>query len=78
MLILSRKAGQSLFVGDNIEITITEVSGDKVKIGINAPKDVQILRKELRQTVETNQQAVRSIPGNALRLLAANMGEKHP
>lgn len=76
MLILSRKVGQSLYIGDGIEITITELSGDKVKIGINAPKEVQILRKELRQTVEQNQQAAHSVPGNALRLLAANMGAK--
>lgn len=47
MLILSRKAGQSLMLGDGIEITITEISGDKVKLGISAPADVKVYRKEL-------------------------------
>lgn len=73
MLVLSRKAGQSLVIGDNIEITITEISADKVKIGISAPKEIQILRKELCQTVEENRQAARNVPDSALRLLAANM-----
>ena len=45
MLILSRKAGQSLMFGDGIEITITEISGDKVKLGIAAPADVKVYRK---------------------------------
>lgn len=60
MLILARKPGESLVINDKIEITIVEVSGDKVRIGIDAPKDVKILRKELIQTVESNKQAVNS------------------
>ncbi|MEG0752614.1 MAG: carbon storage regulator CsrA [Angelakisella sp.] len=77
MLILARKSGESLMIGDNIEIVITEISGDKVKIGINAPKEVTVLRKELCQTVDENRQAVQEVPGDALRLLAANFKSAH-
>lgn len=52
MLVLTRKKGESLLVGDNIEISILEVTGDSVKIGINAPEEVGILRKELYVSVE--------------------------
>ncbi len=47
MLVLSRKKGQSIMLGDNIELTIIEIQGDQVRIGINAPKSVQVYRKEL-------------------------------
>lgn len=47
MLVLSRKKDQAIMIGDNIEITIIEVQGDQVRIGINAPKNVSIYRKEL-------------------------------
>ena len=57
MLILSRKCGESLLINGQIEVKITEISGDKVKIGIDAPKDFVILRKELCQTVESNKEA---------------------
>lgn len=70
MLILSRKVGESLILDDRIEIKITEISGEKVRIGIEAPRDCRILRKELRQTVESNREAVaESVPRERLRLL---------
>ena len=47
MLTLSRKKGESLMVNNNIEITVLDVRGDQVKIGIAAPKDVPIYRKEI-------------------------------
>ncbi len=70
MLILSRKTGESLILDDRIEIKITEISGEKVRIGIEAPRDCRILRKELRQTVESNREAAaESVPRERLRLL---------
>jgi len=47
MLVLSRKKDQAIMIGDNIELTIIEIQGDQVRIGINAPKNVSIFRKEL-------------------------------
>lgn len=58
MLVLSRKKGQTIVIDGRIEVTVLEVEGDAVKIGIAAPKEVQIARKELLQSVkETNEEA---------------------
>lgn len=47
MLVLTRKKNQTIIINDNIELTIIDVQGDQVRIGINAPKDVSIFRKEV-------------------------------
>ncbi|HHX12625.1 MAG TPA: carbon storage regulator CsrA [Clostridiales bacterium] len=58
MLALSRKTNESIMIGNDIEITILEVKGDQVKIGISAPKSVPIYRKELYiQIQESNKEA---------------------
>lgn len=58
MLALARKTGESIVIGDEIEITILEIKGEQVKIGISAPKSVPIYRKELYlQIQEANQEA---------------------
>jgi carbon storage regulator len=61
MLILSRKPGQSFRINGNIEITVMDISGDKVKIGIEAPREMKILRNELIDTMEQNKIAAGSI-----------------
>ena len=48
MLVLSRKAGQEILIGDNISITVNKIAGDRVSIAIKAPNEVRILRGELR------------------------------
>lgn len=58
MLILTRKKGESIKIGDEIEIFITEIKGDKVRIGISAPENMKITRTELYLTVENNKEAV--------------------
>jgi carbon storage regulator len=47
MLVLSRKEGEQLMIGDNVVLTITRISGNRVAIGIEAPRDVRIVRGEL-------------------------------
>ena len=47
MLVLTRKNGQSMIIGDTIEVTVLKVRGNIVKIGINGPKNVRVRRKEL-------------------------------
>ncbi|MFZ2539176.1 MAG: carbon storage regulator CsrA [Oscillospiraceae bacterium] len=61
MLVLSRKCEESLIINDEIEIKIIEIVGDKVRLGIEAPKNYKILRKELVQTMENNQQAAKPV-----------------
>ena len=51
MLVLSRKKGESIIIGDNIEISIIDIQGDTIRIGINAPREVQIYRKELYEEI---------------------------
>ncbi|MFC5557609.1 carbon storage regulator CsrA [Ureibacillus thermophilus] len=59
MLVLSRKKGESIWIGDDIEIIISEVKGDQVKIGIRAPKHIDIVRGELRNAIsQSNTEAV--------------------
>ena len=59
MLALSRKVNESIVIGNNIEITILEVKGEQVKIGIKAPKSVPVYREEVyTQIKEANKEAV--------------------
>ncbi|QTD41183.1 carbon storage regulator CsrA [Sporosarcina sp. Te-1] len=59
MLVLSRKVNETIKIGDEIEIRIIEVKGDTIRIGIEAPKNVEILRGELVQSIsETNTEAI--------------------
>ena len=57
MLVITRKKTESIIIGDNIEIIVSELSSDKVKLCINAPKDIPIIRKELLETSDLNLQA---------------------
>ena len=56
MLVLSRKKGESVIIQDNIVVTVLSVEGDIVKIGISAPKEVDIYRKELYDAIQLNNQ----------------------
>ena len=47
MLVLTRKKDQAIFIGDKIEISILDIKGDQVKIGISAPKEIAVFRKEI-------------------------------
>ena len=52
MLILTRRAGESLMIGDDVTVTVLEVKGSQVRIGINAPKDVAVHREEIYQRIK--------------------------
>lgn len=62
MLILNRKKGERLIIGDNIEITVIDVQGESVKLGITAPRSVSVYRKEIYDDiVRSNRQAVENM-----------------
>lgn len=70
MLALSRKKNEAIIIDNNVEVTILEVKGDQVKIGITAPKEVPIYRKEVYlQIQEANKEAVNADGMEALRNL---------
>ncbi|QFF98188.1 carbon storage regulator [Psychrobacillus glaciei] len=59
MLVLSRKAGETIWIGEDVEIVISEVKGEQVKIGIRAPRSIDVIRGELREDVSnSNTEAV--------------------
>jgi len=59
MLVIGRKKGESLLIGDDVEITIIKIENGSVKIAINAPKKIGILRKELyKEVTDENQRAM--------------------
>ena len=52
MLVLTRKTNQSIMIGDEIEVSVLAVSGDKVRVGISAPRDVPVFRKEVYVAIQ--------------------------
>ncbi len=58
MLVLQRKKGETLLIGDTIKLSIVDVGADGVKIAIEAPQDVKILREELIEATLVNEEAV--------------------
>ena len=61
MLILSRRPGESLTIGDDVVVTVVSVSGNQIRLGITAPREVRVLREEIYKVLrEENQAAVRA------------------
>jgi carbon storage regulator len=63
MLILSRRKGESIIIGDNIEISVVDVQGDIIKLGINAPRSLSVHRKEIYDEIQAaNREALQNLP----------------
>ncbi|MGN1109343.1 MAG: carbon storage regulator CsrA [Oscillospiraceae bacterium] len=75
MLVVTRKTDESLIIADNIEITVLEIGKDKVKIGVNAPKEVKIIRSELKDARQTNEQAAHASGSAIAELLKQHKQE---
>jgi carbon storage regulator len=67
MLVLTRKSGQSVYIGENIKVVIHGVRGNQVRMGIEAPNNVRIYREEIfHQILEENQSAATDLPADLL------------
>jgi carbon storage regulator len=57
MLILSRRPGESLTIGDNITVTVVSINGNQIRLGINAPRELRVLRDEIYKPMKDEKQA---------------------
>jgi carbon storage regulator len=75
MLVLTRKPQQSIMIGDDIEVTVLSIMGEKVRIGIDAPRDIPVFRKEIyleiQQENAAGRAAARAEVDDALKKLSA-------
>ena len=71
MLVISRKVGESLFISDCIKVTVVACGNDKVTIGIEAPKEVKVVREELLETIEANKASVEKMKSIQYKGIAA-------
>ncbi|QHS23289.1 carbon storage regulator CsrA [Virgibacillus sp. MSP4-1] len=70
MLVLTRKIGESIQIGDDITIKVVGVDGDQIKLGIDAPKHVDIHRQEIYQMIQEENKAASQLTKGAIDLLA--------
>ena len=69
MLVLSRQRDETIMIGDQVEITIVDIRGDKVRLGINAPRHIQVHRKEVYEAIKReNQEAAKISPQDVSEL----------
>ena len=70
MLVLSRTRDETIMIGDDVEITVVDIRGDKVRLGINAPSHIPVHRKEVYDAIKReNEQAARVSPGEVASVL---------
>ncbi len=70
MLILSRKTDQQIKIGENITITIIDIKGDQVKIGVEAPKEVKVFRQEVFNAIKNENTAASIVNNDAVSALS--------
>jgi carbon storage regulator len=64
MLILSRKMNEKIMIGEDISLTIIEIRGDQVKVGVDAPKSVKVFRKEVYEAIQNENRAAATSSNN--------------
>ncbi len=74
MLVLSRQRDETIMIGDDIEITVVDIRGDKVRLGIAAPTRISVHRKEVYEAIKAENQKASRIGGNDLPKLATPPG----
>jgi carbon storage regulator len=76
MLVLSRQRDESIIIGDNIVITVVDVRGDKVRLGIDAPREVSVHRREVYEAIQRENQQAAKIRLEDARQIGKNESER--
>ena len=76
MLVLTRKLNEAIMIGDDIEITILSIEGEQIKLGINAPKNVDIHRKEIYLSIQQENSEATKTESNLLENINAYFKKK--
>jgi carbon storage regulator len=76
MLVLSRQRDESIIIGDNIVVTIVDVRGDKVRLGIEAPREVSVHRREVYEAIQRENQQAAQIRLDEARQIGRGPGER--
>ena len=76
MLVLTRKSNQSIMIGDDIEVSVLSIMGEKVRIGIQAPRDVPVFRREVYLEIQQERQGVAAgdAPGGSAHEVDRELG----
>ncbi len=74
MLILARRIGETIMIGDQVELTVVDIKGDQVKLGINAPAQVKVYRREVYAAIQEENRAAASAAPQTLPSLQGLMG----
>ena len=77
MLVLSRQRDETIMIGDDIEVTVVDIRGDKVRLGINAPKEISVHRKEVYDAIRRENRAAAQVKPEDLSGLG-KIGPKGP
>ena len=77
MLTLSRKKGESLVINNNIEVTVLDIRGDQIKIGIAAPKDIPVYRKEIFVEIQESNKNAMNIELDRLSAVSQRLARKN-
>ena len=75
MLVLTRKGNQSIMIGDDIEVSVLAIMGEKVRIGIQAPRDVPVFRKEVYLEIQEEQAAEAKNPRDEVDAALRTLGD---
>ena len=78
MLVLSRQRDETIMIGDEIELTVVDIRGDKVRLGINAPPRVAVHRKEVYDAIKCENEQAAGLNGHAARELEKASAPRHP
>src|SRR5438270_1106599 len=78
MLVLARQRDETIMIGDAVEVTVVDIRGDKVRLGINAPKSVAVHRKEVYDAIRRENQSAANVRPDDLKGTASEPGSHRP